>query len=183
MGTVFTAFEFENSIENGGEAVKLEFIRVKSNKISQKRRFGDETQADGSVRRVIERKNGDPWLVDWCVTDSSCGTDSNTKFPLLYCFRETICTILSDLVGVGGKYEGYMPIIQGYNAGPHEDAEFKKFVRGNCGSKGWYWEPQDPEIPYTNVLDMPIFQVMSRHQIKRARASGGLGVLREDNIW
>ena len=68
------AFSFENSIENGGEAVKLAFIRAQLNKISQKRLFRDETQAYGSVRRVIERGIGDPWLVDCCVTGSSCGT-------------------------------------------------------------------------------------------------------------
>ena len=111
MGIEFTDFAFENSIENGGEAVKLAFIRAQPNKISQKRRFRDETQADGSVWRVIERDIGYPWLVDCCVTGSSCGTDSNPKFHLLSCFRENIFPILADLVGVGGKYEGYTPII------------------------------------------------------------------------
>ena len=61
-------FAFENSIDNGGEVVKLAFIREQSNKISQKIRFRDETQADDSVRRVIENDIGDPWLVDFCIT-------------------------------------------------------------------------------------------------------------------
>ena len=101
--------------------MKLAFIRAQSNKIAQKRLFRDETQADGSVRRVIERDIGYPWLVDSCVTGYSCGTESDPKFPLLSCFRETIFPILPDLVGVGGKYKGYTPIIHEDNAGLHED--------------------------------------------------------------
>ena len=79
------------------------------------------------------------WLVGCCVTGFSCGNDSDPKFSLLSCIRETIFPVLADFVGVGGKYEGYTPIIQGDKAGPHKDAEFKKFVRDHCGSKGWYW--------------------------------------------
>ena len=139
MGIEFTAFAFDNSIENGAEAVKLEFICAQSNKIAHKRRFIDETKADASVGCVIERDIGYLWLVDCCVTGSSCGTESNPKFPLLSCFRENIFTILADLVGAGDKYKGYTPIIQGNNSSPHEDIEFKKFVREHCGSKGWYW--------------------------------------------
>ena len=54
-GIAFTVFAFENSIENSGEEVKMSFIRAQSKKISKKRRFRYETQADGSVWRVIER--------------------------------------------------------------------------------------------------------------------------------
>ena len=131
MGITFTEFAFQNSIENGGEASKLTFICAQSNKIAQKRRLRDEIQADGSVWRVIEREIGDTWLVDCCVTSYCCGNDSDPKFPLFYCFRETIIPILANLVGVDGKYKGYTPIIQGENSGPHEDAQFKKFVRDN----------------------------------------------------
>ena len=56
------------------------------------------------MRRVIEREIRDQWLVDCCVKGYSCGTNSNTEFTLLSCFRETIFTVLADLVGVGGKY-------------------------------------------------------------------------------
>ena len=38
---------------------------------------------------------------------------------------------------VGGQFGGYTPIIQGDNAGPHEDVTFKKGVRGYCEREGW----------------------------------------------
>ena len=78
--------------------------------------------------RVIERDIADPWLVGFCVTGSSCGTNYDPKFSLLSCFRKTVFPIFAELVGVGDKYEGYTTIIQGDNAGLHEYAEFKKFV-------------------------------------------------------
>ena len=112
---------------------------MQSNIISQKRPFRDETQSYGSVQRVIEGGIGDPWLVGCCVTGSYCGTNSDPNFSLLSRFRETIFPILADLVGIGGKYGGYTPIIQGDNSGLHEDAEFKKFIHEHCISKGWYW--------------------------------------------
>ena len=34
-----------------------------------------------------------------------------------------------------------------------------------------------------NVLDLSIFPAMSRRHIKRARACGGIRVLREEDIW
>ena len=37
-------------------------------------------------------------------------------------------------------------------------------------------------MPNMNFLDLSIFPAMSRRHIKRARARGGLRVLREDNI-
>ena len=65
----------------------------------------------------------------------------------------------------------------------HEDAEFKNFFREHYGSKGWYWEPQAPQMLHMNFLDMSVFPETPRRHIKRARARGGLGVLREDDIW
>ena len=49
------------------------------------------------------------------------------------------------LVEKGGKYEGYRPIFQGDNAGPHRDVAFMKYVVDYCERFGWYWEPQGPQ--------------------------------------
>ena len=40
------------------------------------------------------------------------------------------------LVGLGGAFEGYTPVIQGDQAGPHEEEEFKRFVTEWCKEKG-----------------------------------------------
>ena len=83
----------------------------------------------------------------------------------------------------GGKFEGYLPIIQGDNAGPHEDAKFKNYVNKECEEKGWLWEPQGPQMPHMNVLDLAVFPAMSRRHSHLCRAKNGMKVLKEDDIW
>eukprot|EP00957_Ditylum_brightwellii_P114726 8748228-Ditylum_brightwellii.AAC.1 len=72
-----------------------------------------ELQEDCSVKRTgpIIRKKGDPFFVDCGVTGSTEGTDSDPKFPLLRLFRDVIFPMTEDLVGDGGKFSGYIPIV------------------------------------------------------------------------
>ena len=70
------------------------------------------------------------------MTGSSCGTADDPKFALLNYFRDNIFEAIKDLVKVGGKYEGYTTIIQGDNAGPHNDATFMKYVNDYCTTEG-----------------------------------------------
>jgi hypothetical protein len=84
----------------------------------------------------------------------------------------------------GGKYEGFIPIIQGDNNGPHhKDGTYKKFVRHYCTSRGWHREPQAAQMPHMNVLNLSVFLNMSRRHVQLARKRGGLKVLSENDIW
>ena len=81
MAVSVTAFAFEDSIDNGGDAVKLSFVRAQQYKISKCLVTSNtETNADGS-RKVVREKN-DLWLVDCAVTGSSIGTPDEPKFLL-----------------------------------------------------------------------------------------------------
>jgi hypothetical protein len=80
-------------------------------------------------------------------------------------------------VGPGGKYEGFIPIIQGDNAGPHEDGTCKSFVQDFCTSRGWHWEPQAAQMPHMNVLNLSVFPTVSRRHTQLARKRGDLKVL------
>jgi hypothetical protein len=71
-------------------------------------------------------------------------------------FRDIIFPEIHRLVGPGGKYEGYIPVMQGDNAGPHEDATYKDWFTGYCEEQGWYWEPQAPQMPHMNNLDLSV---------------------------
>jgi len=64
------------------------------------------------------------------VTGSKCGTSDDPEFALLNYFMHLIFPCVKDLVKVGGRYEGYLPIFQGDNAGPHKDAKYKKISDG-----------------------------------------------------
>ena len=52
MLTAFTAFAFEDSIENGGEAVKLGIFCAQSYKVAEKEVRESERQEDGSMRQT-----------------------------------------------------------------------------------------------------------------------------------
>ena len=68
------------------------------------------------------------------------------------------------------------------NAGPHRDVAFMKYVVDYCERFGWYWEPQGPQMPHINVLDLAVFPKMSRNHCELVRKRGGTKVLKEDEL-
>ncbi len=48
------------------------------------------------------------------------------------------------------------------NAGPHIDKTYKDWLQGEFDRRGWKLEPQAPQGPYTNVLDLQMFPAMSK---------------------
>ena len=185
MGIAFTAFAFVDSLENGGSAEKLAFVRAQGKKVADRLVREAAKQPDGRVRYCgkVVRKKGDVYNVDCAVTGSSSGSVADPKCPLLPIFHDHVFPKVKDLVGPGGKYEGYTPIFQGDNAGPHQDATFLNAVKSYCAENGWHWEPQASQMPHMNVLDLSVFPCMSRRHTEKCRNVGGLKVLSEDEIW
>jgi len=66
MGIAFVAFAFDDTIENGGTAVKVRFERAQSNKIARRKTRNKEG-------KVLRERNQE-YLVDCNVTGSSNGT-------------------------------------------------------------------------------------------------------------
>ena len=141
--TAFTAFAFEDNIENGGEVVKLGLFKAHSFKVAEKTVREGVRQEDGSMRMTgpINQKKDDLYLVDYAVTGSSDGTAKDPKCSLQYIFEHSIFPSVQKLVGEGCKYEGYKVVCQGDGAGPHVEASFLQFVRTGCEREGWAWEP------------------------------------------
>ena len=83
----------------------------------------------------------------------------------------------------GAKLFGHTPVIQGDNSGPHDDSTFKKFVEEYYLSNGCSWEPQAPQMPHVNVLDLAAFPAMSMRHSHLARSFHVTRVLKEDEIW
>ena len=185
MAIAFTAFAFVDSIENGGVAEKLAFIRAQGKKVASKTQKKGVRQPNGSIRYcgdIIRQKN-DVYNVDCAVTGSNNGSVDDPKCPLLPIFKDIIFPMVEAMVAPSGKYPGYTVVFQGDNAGPHQDATFLNGVRDHCRGKGWHWEPQAAQMPHMNVLDLSVFPCMSRRHIARSRECGGLHVLDEDQIW
>lgn len=185
MAVAFTAFAFEDCMENGGEAIKLGFFCAQSYKVAKRMVRKSVRQDDGSMKQTgpIKRRKGDRYLVDCAVTGTDPGTADNPKFPLVNVFKHYIFPKVQELVGPGGKYEGYTPIFQGDNAGPHQEDAYLKYVTEYCDERGWHWEPQAPQMPHMNVQDLSVFPAMSRRHTSLACSRGGLCVLKEDEIW
>ena len=143
MMTAFVFFAFEDSIENGGEVVKIGMFRAQSFKVVEKTVREGVRQEDGSVRMTgeIKRKRDDVYLVDCAVTDSSNGTAKDPKCSIQRIFEHSIFPDVRKLVGPGGIYEGYKPMCQGDGAGPHVEATFLTYIRDSCIREGWAWEP------------------------------------------
>jgi hypothetical protein len=185
MCVAVVGFAFRDTIENGGEAVKLAFTRCQSYKVSGKTVRESRRDENGNLKfdGPIKRAKDDLYLVDCAVTGSNSGTADNPKFPLTRYFDNVIFPQIKDLVGMGGRYEGYTVIIQGDNAGPHQESDFMTHVTEYCNREGWHWEPQAPQMPHMNVLDLSVFPNMSRRHAKLAREHHGPHMLTEDEIW
>jgi hypothetical protein len=97
-------------------------------------------------------------------------------------FRDQIFPKVAQLTAPGGKYDGYLPVYQGDNAGPHIDNTFHKFVTNHCREKGWRWEPQAPQMPHMNNLDLAVFPAMSKRHSVLLRNYSNTMAPRED-IW
>jgi hypothetical protein len=164
MAVAFTAYAFDSNVENGGHGVKLGLYRVQAARVAQRDVRQSQRNEDGNLRYNgdIIRMKGDAYLIDCNVTGSDEGTSTNPKFSLLALFRDQIFPKIEMLVGDGGEYEGYLPVFQGDNAGPHTDATFHTFVKAFCDSKGWKWEPQAAQMPHLNNLDLAVFPMMSK---------------------
>jgi hypothetical protein len=175
MGIAVVAMAFDETLNNGGTALKLAFQRAQSAKIAQK--------LTKDKKGNVLRKKGDVYLVDCNVTGSGEGTSKEPKFPLMTFFATTVFPEIEKLVKKGGRFEGYTPVIQGDNAGPHNDATFSRYVTDHCKKVGWLWEPQGPQMPHMNVLDLAVFPCMSRRHSHESRSLHGTRVLKEDEIW
>ena len=53
-------------------------------------------------------------------------------------FEECLFLVTEKLVCDGGTFEGFDTVIQGDNAGPHQDAKFYKYAVNLCKAKQFY---------------------------------------------
>ena len=122
--------------------------------------------------------------VNCAVTGSSEGAVNDPKCPLLPTFRDSVFKKIEKMTAPGAKCFGCKVIIQGDNAGPHQDATFLNGVKEHCELKGdWCWEPQAAQMSHMNVLDLSAFTCMSCRHTEKCRDSQGSKVLQEDEIW
>jgi hypothetical protein len=168
MVVTVVAYAFDGEVENGGHGLKIGQYRCQKAKIALRDQREATRDSDGKIsyNGPLVRKKGEAYMVDCNVTGSGTGTASEPKYALMDLFKSTIFPAVAQLVGPGGLYEGYLPIFQGDNAGPHEDSTFKSHAVVECKKQSWKWEPQAPQMPHMNVLDLVVFPAMSKKHSK-----------------
>lgn len=125
---------------------------------------------------------GGAYIVDCNVTGSDEGTSNSPKFALMTLFRDQVFPKIAELVSPGGAYSGYLPVIQGDNAGLHVDGCFHTFVESFCESKDWKWEPHAPQMPHINNLDLAVFPMISKRHSSLLKTYSNLQPPHEE-IW
>ena len=129
MVIAVTGYAFEENIENGGHGIKIMMHQVQGARIAKKQ-VRESRMTDAGQRKydgAIIHKKGGIHMVDCNVTGSDAGTSDKPKFSLKHFFETELFPRIVELVCEGRPYEGYIPIIQGDNAGPHNDKEFVDF--------------------------------------------------------
>ena len=166
-GSGFYCLCFDSSVENSGHGVKIGLYRVQAARVAQRDAQESRLDENGSRRYdgdIIWMRGADALLVDCNVTGLDEGTSNNPKFLLLALFRDQVSPKIVELVAPGGVYNGYLPVLQGDNAGPHVDGTFHTFVKCFCETKGWKWEPQAPQMPHIDNLNLAVFPMtLKRH--------------------
>lgn len=119
MVLAMTGYAFEEHQENGGHGIRIGLWRIQAARIAkQQQREGPKTK-DG--RQVFDgpiiRQKGDVYMVDRNVTGSNEGTSDAPNFSLSSFFKEVVFPHLAAIVGPGGLYEDFIPVVQGDKAG------------------------------------------------------------------
>ena len=140
--------------------------------------------ADGrrQFQGPVVRRKGEAFSIDTTVTGNNEGTSDNPNFALKRLFEDLVFGMVQTYVQPGGQYEGYTPVIQGDQAGPHEEEVFKRAMSEACNDNGWHWEPQAPQMPHLNVCDLAVFPAMSKRHSELTRRHTQ-SVASKDVIW
>ena len=175
MAIAVIGFAFEGTPENGGHGVKLAFTRCQAAKIAKKmvRAYSGKVNGSNTYRGEVIRRRGDAYMVDANVTGSNAGTSDDRKFDLKTYFNELVLDQVEDLVHPQhGQFPGYTPVMQGDKAGPHEEDEFVRWIKEECKKRKILWEPQAPQMPHMNALDLAVFPSMSKAHSTMIRRNG-----------
>ena len=124
-------FTFDGEMDNGGVGVKLGIYRVQGARIAKKTVRKSRCDGEGKIKYdgEIMREKSNAYIVDCTVTGSDAGTSNAPKLSLKYLFKYHIFPEISVLVDLEEYFEGYSPIFQGENVGPHICAIFQNYVK------------------------------------------------------
>ena len=120
MGIALLGMDSEYSLDNGDISVKIVFQRSQIDKVIQRNIVGKFI--------IIIKNKQDIQCVHCNVTGSNDVTSKDPNFQLQMLFETCLYLVIEKLVCDGHPFEGFDPVIQGDNSGPHQDKCFYKYV-------------------------------------------------------
>ena len=139
MVVAFTGFSFEWNIHNSGEGIKIDLFRCQAGRVVKRAVKTSRIDENGARKYngEVVRNKGDIYMIDCNITGLSEESLSNPKFSLMKLFHSITFPKIATLVGDGGQFEGYIPVVQVDNAGPHQDSEFEQYCSSRCKTNNW----------------------------------------------
>jgi len=84
----------------------------------------------------IKRRQSDLYLVACVLTGSSDDTSDDPKFAHSRLFETYMRPMLKELVVIGGKFAGHLPIFQGDSTCRHVEKKFIEGIAKMCEEEG-----------------------------------------------
>ena len=173
MGHATVGYLFQDNPENGGEGFSIGLHRCQGWKTPLTGvRHASRDPETGRVRyrgNPIKHRRGEPYLADCNVTGSDQGTATDPKFSLKHLWEHALLPSLDALTAEGAPAHGAIVVFQEDNAGPHNDATYRGYLQTEFERRGWVVELQAPQGPYTNVLDLSIFPMVSKRHSEKTQ--------------
>ena len=185
--------------------MKMFYTRCQGWKVPLRNTYESSRDVNGRIRfkgNPIKRRKGIPYKVDCNVTGSDRGTPTAPKFALKDLWEYTLIPSIEKLVAEGGPCEGANVIFQEDNAGPDCDATYRDCRKRSRKDSGWssckHLRVKQPPTsalisslwvtdiffvgPYTNVLDLSIFPMMSKRHSGRLQVFNNTEAMAE-RVW
>jgi hypothetical protein len=159
MGHATVGICFTDSPELGCSGFAISLQRCQGYKVCRKTTKevtkNKITGRNESKTNAVKNKKGDLVLMDCNATGTDTGTPSNPKFALKGLWEGCLLPQLDALVAENGPCAGAAVCHQEDNAGPHKEGNFHSWLEAE-------FKKRNPKGPYTNVLDLQLFPLMSK---------------------
>ena len=160
---------FDNDLQNGGEAHKIEITRCGGMVEAQKDSFERVYRDDGSYHypKLAEnrlREKGKEYFENWEITGSREMHKLTRKFALTAWIRNNFMPKLMELaqrleqkcnktIHIRGQWD---------NASPHVEKMLLRLIVELFGEFGWEWTAQPANTPFPNVIDAALFPALAK---------------------
>ena len=108
-------------------------------------------------------------------------TLTSYSFPKRF-WKKRVSPKIEALVGPGGPCEGHTVVLQGDDASPHAEGNFRAEMKRHFDERGWCMFNQAPQGPCFNVYDLLVFPMMPC-RVGHVLMEGNSTCSKPDQMW